>query len=96
MFDQGDYVEAQHLYDQTLAFDAPPALLTWAKYRLAASLERMGKFSEAATLLAELRALQTRSPELEHTIRSAATAVLDEMSSKETPPTRIPDAPIQS
>ena len=96
MFDQGDYVEAQHLYDQALAFDAPPALHTWAKYRLAASLEQMGKFGEAATLLAQIRELQTRSPELEHTIRSAATAVLDEMSSKETPPTGMPDAPIES
>ena len=96
MFDHGDYVEAQHQYDQALAFDAPPALHTWAKYRLAASLEYMGKSDEAATLLAEIRQLQTRSPELEHTIRSAATAVLDEMSSKETPPTRIPDAPIKS
>ncbi|MFZ1745375.1 MAG: tetratricopeptide repeat protein [Nitrospirales bacterium] len=96
MFDHGDYVEAQHLYDQALAFDAPPALHTWAKYRLAASLEYMGQSDEAAALLAEIRQLQTRSPELEHTIRSAATAVLDEMSSKETPSTRIPDAPIKS
>lgn len=96
MFDQGDYVEAQQLYDQTLAIDAPAALHTWAKYRLAASLEHMGKSGEAATLLAEIRALQTSSPELEHTIRSAATAVLDDMSSNETPPTRIPDAPIKS
>ncbi|GJL57220.1 MAG: hypothetical protein NPIRA03_00770 [Nitrospirales bacterium] len=96
MFDQGDYVEAQQLYDQALAFDAPPALHIWAKYRLAASLEYMGKSGEADALFAEIRELQTRSPELEHTIRSAATAVLDEMSSKETPPTRIPDAPIKS
>jgi len=96
MFDQGDYVEAQRLYDQALAFDAPAALHTWAKYRLAASLEHMGKSGEAATLLAEIRELKTRSPELEHTIRSAATAVLDDMSSKETPPTRIPNAPIKS
>lgn len=96
MFDQGDYVEAQHLYDQALAFQAPAALQTWAKYRLAASLEHMGKISEAAMLLAEIRELPTRTPELEHTIRSAATAVLDEISMKETPPTRIPDAPIKS
>jgi hypothetical protein len=47
-------------------------------------------------LLAEIRELPTRTPELEHTIRSAATAVLDEISMKETPPTRIPDAPIKS
>ncbi|HNP27471.1 MAG TPA: tetratricopeptide repeat protein [Nitrospirales bacterium] len=96
MFDQGDYVEAQHLYDQALTFDAPAALHTWAKYRLAVSLEQMGKSGEAAALLAEIRGLPTRPPELEHTIRSAATAVLEEMSLKETPPTRIPDAPIQS
>ncbi len=96
MFDQGDYVEAQRLYDQVLAFDVPAALQTWAKYRLAVSLEHMGKSEEAATLLAEIRELKTRSPELEHTIRSAATAVLDEMSSNETPPTRIPDVPIKS
>ena len=96
MFDQGEYVEAQHLYDQALAIDAPAALHTWAKYRLAASLEHMGKSEEAAALLAEIQELQTSSPELEHTIRSAATAVLDEMSSKETPPSRIPDAPIKS
>lgn len=96
MFDQGDYVEAQSLYDQVLAFDVPAALHTWAKYRLAVSLEHMGKSGEAATLLTEIRELKTRSPELEHTIRSAATAVLDEMSLNETPPTRIPDAPIKS
>ncbi|MCA9500246.1 MAG: tetratricopeptide repeat protein [Nitrospira sp.] len=96
MFDQGNYVEAQHLYDQALGFGAPSALHTWAKYRLATSLEYMGKSGEAAALFAEIQELQTRSPELEHTIRSAATAVLDEMSSKETPPTRIPDAPIKS
>lgn len=96
MFDQGDYVEAQRLYDQVLAFDVPSALHTWAKYRLAVSLEHMGKSGEAAILLAEIRGLKTRSPELEHTIRSAATTVLDEMLSNEMPPTRIPDVPIKS
>ncbi|HNP60397.1 MAG TPA: tetratricopeptide repeat protein [Nitrospirales bacterium] len=96
MFDQGDYVEAQSLYDQVLALDVPAALHTWAKYRLAVSFEHMGKSAEAASLLAEIKELKTRSPELEHTIRSAATAVLDEMSLNETPSTRIPDVPIKS
>lgn len=89
VFDQGEYAEAEQLYDQVLLSDAPVALKAWAKYRLAVSLEHMGKNVEAQKLLAEIRQLETSSPELEHTIRSAATAVLDEMSLKEKPPARI-------
>jgi tetratricopeptide (TPR) repeat protein len=89
VFDQGEYAEAQQLYDQVLVSDAPVALKAWAKYRLAVSLDHMGKKVEAQKLLAEIRQLETSSPELEHTIRSAATAVLDELSVKEKPPVRM-------
>jgi tetratricopeptide (TPR) repeat protein len=89
VFDQGEYAEAQQLYDQVLVSDAPVALKAWAKYRLAVSLDHMGKKVEAQKLLAEIRQLETSSPELEHTIRSAATAVLDEMSVKEKSPARM-------
>ena len=88
VFDQGEYAEAERLYDQVLESNAPVALKAWAKYRLAVSFEHMGKNVEAQKLLAEIRQLETSSPELEHTIRSAATAVLDEISLKEKPPTR--------
>lgn len=89
LFDQGEYAEAEPLYDQVLPSDAPVALKVWAKYRLAVSLEHMGKFVEAQKLLAEIQQLETRSPELENTIRLAATAVLDEISLKEKPRTRM-------
>lgn len=83
VFDQGEYAEAERLYDQVLASDAPVALKAWAKYRGAVSLEHMGKYTEAQKLLVEIGQLETRGTELEHTIRSAATAVLDEISLKE-------------
>jgi len=89
VFDQGEYAEAERLYAQVLASDAPVALNAWAKYRLAVSLEHMGEYVEAQKLLDEIQQLETRSPELENTIRSAATAVLDEILLKETPRTRI-------
>lgn len=89
LFDQGEYAEAALLYDQVLGSDAPVALKAWAKYRLAVSLEHMGQYLKAQKLLAEIRQLETGSPELEHTIRSAATAVLDEISLKEKPRVRI-------
>lgn len=83
LFDQGEYAEAARHYDLVLASDAPVALKAWAKYRLAVSLEHMGQFLEAQKLLAEIRQLKTGSLALEHTIRSAATAVLDEISLQE-------------
>lgn len=89
LFDQGEYAEAALLYDQVLGSDAPVALKAWAKYRLAVSLKHMGQYLKAQKLLAEIRQLETGSPELEHTIRSAATAVLDEISLKEKPRVRI-------
>ena len=89
LFDQGEYAEAALLYDQVLGSDAPVALKAWAKYRLAVSLEHMGQYLKAQKLLAEIRQLETGSPELEHTICSAATAVLDEISLKEKPRVRI-------
>jgi tetratricopeptide (TPR) repeat protein len=96
VFDQGDYAEAERLYDQVLVSDAPVALKAWAKYRAAVSLEHMGHYVEAQKLLDEIRQLETTSPELEHTIRSAATAVLDEISLKEKPRVRIADEPTES
>ena len=96
MFDQGEYAEAEGLYDQVLASDAPVALKAWAKYRLAVSLEHMGKYGEAQKLLDELQQLETRSPELENTIRAAATAVLDELLLKETPRAGIANEQTQS
>ncbi len=96
VFDQGEYAEAERLYDQVLVSDAPVALKAWAKYRLAVSLEHMGKYVEAQKLLGEIRQLETRSPELENTIRSAATAVLDELLLKEAPRARIANEQTQS
>lgn len=96
VFDQGEYAEAEGLYDQVLTSDAPVVLKAWAKYRLAVSLDHMGKYVEAQKLLDEIRQLETRSPELEHTIRSAATAVLDELLLKETPRTGIANEQTQS
>jgi tetratricopeptide (TPR) repeat protein len=96
VFDHGEFAEAERLYDQVLASDAPVALKAWAKYRLAISLEHMGKYPEAQKLLDELRQLETNSRELEHTIRSAATAVLDEISLKEKPRLEITDEQTKS
>jgi tetratricopeptide (TPR) repeat protein len=80
LFDQGDYAEAEPLYDQVLISKAPVALKAWAKYRWGLSLDYQGKASEAQKLLTEVRQLETRSPEFENTIRAAAAAVLDEFS----------------
>ena len=96
VFDHGEFAEAERLYDQVLASDAPVALKAWAKYRLAISLEHMGQYPEAQKLLDELRQLETSSRELEHTIRSAATAVLDEISLKEKPRLEITDEQTKS
>jgi tetratricopeptide (TPR) repeat protein len=96
LFDQGEYAEAARYYDQVLASDSPVALKAWAKYRLAVSFEHMGQLVEAQKLLAEIRQLETGSPELEHTIRSAATAVLDEISLQEQRGVRIAHEQTQS
>lgn len=96
LFDQGEYAEAARYYDLVLASEAQVALKSWAKYRLAVSLEHMGQFVESQKLLAEIRQLKTSSPELEHTIRSAATAVLDEISLQEKRGIRIANEQTQS
>ena len=80
LFDQGDFADAILLYDQVLSSKAPVALKAWAKYRWGLSLEYQGNATEAQKLLAEVRQLETRSPEFENTIRAAAVAVLDEFS----------------
>ena len=85
LFDQGDYAEAEQLYDRVFASEAPEALKAWAKYRWGLSLEYQGNSPKAKKLLAEVRELETRSPEFENTIRAAAVAVLDEFSLKEKP-----------
>jgi tetratricopeptide (TPR) repeat protein len=80
LFDQGDFDDAEMLYGQVLSSEAPVALKAWAKYRRGLSLEYQGNASEAQKLLAEVRQLETESPEFENTIRAAAVAVLDEFS----------------
>jgi tetratricopeptide (TPR) repeat protein len=87
LFDQGDYADAVPLYDQVLSSKAPVALKAWAKYRWGLSLDYQGKPTEAQKLLAEVRQLETRSPEFENTIRAAAVAVLNEFSLKGKPQT---------
>ncbi len=89
LFEHGEYIEAARHYEHILASDAPAALQAWAKYRLAAAMEHMGKYAQAQKLFEEIRQLDTRATELEHTIRSAATAVLDELSLKEQSSTRM-------
>jgi TolA-binding protein len=85
LFDQGDFADAVPLYDQVLSSKAPVALKAWAKYRWGLSLGYQGNATEAQKLLAEVRQLETRSPEFENTIRAAAVAVLDEFSLKGKP-----------
>lgn len=80
LFDQGEYAEAEPLYDQVLTSKAPVALKAWAKYRWGLSLDYQGKAREAQKLLSEVRQLETASPEFENTIRAAAAAVLEEFS----------------
>jgi tetratricopeptide (TPR) repeat protein len=87
LFDQGDFADAVPLYDQVLSSKAPVALKAWAKYRWGLSLDYQGKPTEAQKLLAEVRQLETRSPEFENTIRAAAVAVLNEFSLKGKPQT---------
>ena len=82
LFDQGDFAEAEPLYDHVLSSDAPVELKAWAKYRWGLSLEYQGKTGDAQKLLAEVQQLETRSPEFENTIRAAASAVLEEFSLK--------------
>jgi tetratricopeptide (TPR) repeat protein len=85
LFDQGDFADAIPLYDQVLSSKAAVALKAWAKYRLGLSLDYQGNSTEAQKLLAEVRQLETRSPEFENTIRAAAVALLDEFSLKGKP-----------
>ncbi len=87
LFDRGDYADAETVYDQVLFSDAPVALKAWAKYRWGLSLDYEGKRNEATKLLADVRELETRAPEFEHTIRAAAVAVLDEFSLQGKPQT---------
>jgi len=88
LFDQGDYADAEPLYEQVLSSDAPVALKAWAKFRWGLSLDYQGKATDAKKLLGEVGQLETRSPEFENTIRAAAMAVLDEFSLKGKPQTR--------
>lgn len=88
LFDQGDYADAEPLYDQVLSSEAPVALKAWAKFRWGLSLDYQGNATEAQKLLAEVRQLETQSSEFENTIRAAAVAVLDEFSMKEKPQVR--------
>ena len=91
LFDQGDFADAASLYDQVLSSKAPVALKAWAKYRWGLSLEYQGQATESQKLLAEVRQLETRSPEFENTIRAAAVAVLDEFSLQEKPEVSKPN-----
>ena len=84
LFDQGDFADAEPLYEQVLSSKAPGALKVWAKYRWGLSLDYQGNTTDAKNLLAEVRQLNTQAPEFENTIRTAAIAVLDEFSLKET------------
>lgn len=84
LFDQGDFADAESLYEQVLSSKAPEDLKVWAKYRWGLSLEYQGNATDAKKLLTEVRQLHTRAPEFENTIRTAAIAVLDEFSLKET------------
>jgi len=88
LFDQGDYADAELLYEQVISSDAPVGLKAWAKYRWGLSLDYQGKATDAKKLLGEVGQLETRSPEFENTIRAAAMAVLDEFSLKGKPQTR--------
>jgi tetratricopeptide (TPR) repeat protein len=88
LFDQGDFADAEPLYDQVLSSEAPVALKAWAKFRWGLSLDYQGKATESQKLLAEVRQLETQSSEFENTIRAAAVAVLDEFSMKEKPQVR--------
>lgn len=85
LFDQGDFSDAKPLYEQVLTSDAPVALKAWAKYRWGLSLDYEGNTNEARNLLADVRELETRSPEFENTIRAAAVAVLEGISLKGKP-----------
>ncbi len=80
LFDQGEYTDAEKQYDLVLESEADVALKAWAKYRWGLSLDYQGKVDEAQKLLAEVKQLETQSPEFENTIRAAAVAVLDEFS----------------
>ncbi len=84
LFDQGDFADAEPLYERVRSSKAPGALKVWAKYRRGLSLDYQGNAADAQKLLAEVRQLNTQAPEFENTIRTAAVAVLDEFSLKET------------
>lgn len=79
-FDQGDYAEAAPLYQQVRDRGASPELQAWATYRLGLTFERMGRHGEGEALLKTIRALDVKAPEMEHSIRLAAGAVLEEFS----------------
>lgn len=84
LFDQGDFADAELLYERVLSSKAPGALKVWAKYRRGLSLDYQGNAADAKKLLAEVRQLHTQAPEFENTIRTAAVAVLDEFSLTDT------------
>src|SRR5690606_31116466 len=69
LFDHGEYTEAIRHYDRIRTSDVPGPVQVWAKYRLAVSLDLMGKDAEAQVLFNEIRQADTREPDLEHTIR---------------------------
>ena len=79
-FEQGNYAEAASLYQQVRDREVSPGLQAWATYRLGLSFERMGKYREGAVLLKSIRALDVKPPDVEHSIRLAAGAVLEEFS----------------
>ncbi len=85
LYDQGDYEDAQPLYEHVLTTKSPVALKAWGKYRLGLSLEHIGRFKEARKYLDEIQQIETQPPELEYTIRAAASAVIHEFTLKHKP-----------
>jgi len=80
LFDQGKYPEAAPFYQQVRDREAAPDLKAWVTYRLGLTLARMGKHEEGQVLLKNIRELDVKAPDVEHSIRLAAGAVLEEFS----------------
>ena len=80
LFDQGNYAEAAPLYRQVRDREAASDLKAWATYRLGLTFARMGKHEEGQALLKNIRELDVKAPDVEHSIRLAAGAVLEEFS----------------
>ena len=78
LYEKKQYQDAANEYKPIAEGDAIAEAKTWAQFRLAMCFQETGQQKAAAELLEKVRRLGQDVKELEATIQSAATAVIDE------------------